>query len=157
MSGSNEIIVVEKSMLRSKAYRSLTATSLIVFNDFLMKRKMKKIKGTHNRKGEITITNNGKIEYCYTEALKKDPPITRPAFSRALDQLIELGFLEIAHQGSGGVKGDKSLYAVSSRWEKFGTPDFKSVKRRKDIRKGRGFSRYWEIKKQTTVTQALPI
>ena len=83
------------------------------------------------------ILNNGEIEYCYSEAEKKGIP--RPSFMRNLDMLIEYGFLDITHSGSGGKKGDKSLYAISDRWRDYGTDNFVPSSRPKDLRQGRGF------------------
>lgn len=65
---------------------------------------------------------------------------------KALDQLIKHGFIDIIKQGNGGVKGDKSLYSISDRWKKFGTPEFIQVERRKDKRGGRGYAAYWAKK-----------
>ena len=84
-------------------------------------------------------TNNGQIEFTYSEALKKG--YSRRSFRDALDQLIERGFIDIAHLGSGGWKGDKNLYSISDRWRDFGTDDFKPMERPKDRRKGIGFQK----------------
>jgi len=66
---------------------------------------------------------------------------------RALDELVEKGFIDITHSGSGGIKGDKSLYAISDRWKDYGKSNFKPMKRQKDSRKGRGFALLWEGEK----------
>jgi len=140
---SGEIIVIDKTLIRSKAFRSLNGNSIVVLFDFLMKRRIKKIKGRNGQRGETVILNNGQIEYSYTEALNKAPSISRVKFVKALDQLIKHGFIDIVKQGNGGVKGDKSLYSISDRWKIFGTPEFIEVERRKDKRGGRGYAVYW--------------
>jgi len=65
------------------------------------------------------IENNGEIVFFYTEALNKYG-ITKPRFQRAVDELVEKGFIDITHHG-GGVKGDSSTYAISERWQDYGT------------------------------------
>ena len=103
------------------------------------------MKVKEGRKKETIILNNGELEYCYSEAEKKG--MTRPRFMRALDQLIERGFIDVVHSGSGGKKGDKSLYAISERWRYWETEDFIENPRPKDNRNGRGFNRYWADKR----------
>ena len=130
----SNIFVVEKEMAKSKAFRMLPKTAIIILLDFLMKRRMKGGR----------IVNNGEIEYCFSEAHKKGiPPAT---FNRNRDILIAHGFLEITHAGSGGKKGDKTLYALSDRWQKWDKETFKRVERPKDLRKGIGFAVKWDRK-----------
>lgn len=143
------IIVVERQLLKSEAFRRLNGTSKNVFFDFLMRCRVKNKKHKIGRKTEYDILNNGEIEYTYSEAEKKNPPISRAAFMRAIDALVKNGFIEIAHSGSGGKKGDKSLYAVSDRWRAWGTDDFIPGARPKDNRQGRGFKSgkdHWRCK-----------
>ena len=144
---ASDIIVVEREMLKSRVFRGLNGTSKTVYFDFLMKCRVKGRKSKPGGKSERIILNNGKIEYCYSEAEKKGIP--RPTFMRALDELIGKGFIDVAHSGSGGKKGDKSLYAISDRWRDHGTDKFKPATRPKDCRQGRGFKVYWERKKQS--------
>jgi len=145
---TSEIIVIERKLLQSKAYRSLTSMQKDVYHDFLMKRQVDKTKPRPGRKSERIILNQGKIEYCYSEAAKKG--ITPATFMRAITVLVEKGFIDIAHSGSGGVKGDKSLYAISERWRKWGTDSFIRKTRPKDVRAKRGFlsgDKHWKRKR----------
>lgn len=139
---ASDIIVVERELLKSRAFRELNGTSKTVFFDFLMKCKVKGIKGQPGRKRERVILNNGEIEYCYSDAEKRGIP--RASFMRALDVLIGKGFIDCYHSGSGTRKGDKSLYGISERWRKYGSENFIEAKRQKDIRQGRGFAGYWK-------------
>lgn len=134
---TNGPIVIERTFLQSEAFRSLNGTAKNVFFDFRMKCQLQKIKGTSGRKDEWLISNNGKIEYTYSEAEKKG--IARATFMRSIDALLEKGLIDIAYQGQGGRKGDKSLYAISNRWEMYGTDKFEQATRPKDLRGGRGF------------------
>ena len=134
---SGDVIMVERSLLRADAFRSLSGTAKTVLFDFLMKRKIKGVK-VHGRKVPM-ILNNGEIVYSYAEAEQKGIP--RSTFMRALDELVAKGFIDIAWSGSGGKKGDVSLYGLSDRWIAYGTDKFKSATRPKDKRQGRGFRR----------------
>jgi len=101
---------------------------------------MKKV----GRKGKEKwlIENNGEIVFTYTEALNKYG-ITKPRFQRALDGLVEKGFIDITHHG-GGVKGDFSTYAISERWRDYGTEKFVFKTRPRDTRELGFTSNNWE-------------
>ena len=133
----SNIIVIDKFTLKAEVFRSLSSIAKTVYFDFLMKCRVK----TSKRMGEKVkeILNNGELEYSYGEAEARGIP--RSTFRRAIDELIGKGFLDIEHSGSGGVKGDKSLYSMSYRWIKYGTPHFEHAERPKDTRQGRGFKK----------------
>ena len=147
-------IWLEKNLLRSSAFRSLSRWSLLVYLDFLRKRQMDQIKRA-KRSDSWIIRNNGKIVYPYSEAEKKG--IGRREFRNAIDELIKKGFLDITHQGTGGRAGDMTKYLVDDRWKNFDTTSFRPAKkpRRKDSRKGRGWSVY-NAKKKLSVTKLTP-
>lgn len=84
------------------------------------------------------MSNNGEIIFTYTEA-KNKYKITFPRFQRALDDLIEHGFIDIKHHG-GGLNGDTTKYAISERYKEWGTDSFKKIVRQKDMR-GLGFKK----------------
>lgn len=151
---SEKGIRFDKNLLRSKAFRSLSKWSLLVYFDFLRKRQWSLIKKgpPKNRKKEWVFTNNGKIEYSFIEAKRKG--INGREFGKALDELIEKGFLDINHRGTGGRKkidkrgkvvGDMTTYIVSDRWKDHGKPTFKppKIERKKDTRKGKGWAAQW--------------
>lgn len=130
-------IWIDKDILRSKAFMSLkTATSIRLFFDFFQKRQMKQRKHS-KRKSEWVITNNGKIEFTYSEAVKRG--YSRAAFARAIDDLIDRGLIDLVRQG-GSYEGEKNLFAISERWRDFGTDNFKKKQRQKNTRNGQGFS-----------------
>jgi DNA-binding PadR family transcriptional regulator len=139
-------INLNRAVVTSKVFRSMNAVAIIVYLDFLGKRQMGKIRAKEGRKKEWVILNNGEIEYTYSEALSKG--ITRPRFQRAIDELVEKGFIDITHSGSGGRKGDKSLYAISERWKDYGKREFVQVARPKDLRKGCGYAKYHKQQKK---------
>jgi len=141
--------------LKSEAFRGLGKWSMLVLLDFMGKRKMKEFKIPGGRGSEWRITNNGELVYTYAEAERKG--ISKAQFRDAIDQLMERGFLDITHRGSGGRKGDKNLYSLESRWKDFGTPNFQPVKPRvRDTRGGRGWSAFHKKKKRSSVSKTIP-
>lgn len=145
----------DKDLLRSSAFRSMKKWSILVYLDFLRKRQMTPVKRS-KRSNEWFIKNNGEIVYPYTEAEHKG--IGRREFRNAIDELMEKGFLDIAHQGSGGRSGDMTRYFIDDRWKDYATPSFRPARnpRRKDTRKGRGWSAFHAHKKKTLVTRLIP-
>ena len=134
----SDIIVVQRDLLKSKVFRQLNGTAKTVYFDFLMKCRVKGRTPKEGRKKVRDILNNGEIEYCYSEA-ENERGIPRTTFMRVIDALVKHGFIDIEHSGNGGKKGDKNKYAISDRWEKWGTDAFVPAVRPKDIRSGRGF------------------
>jgi len=129
-------VFLEPDLIQSKAFRELSGTATKVLIWFLRRRRMSKV--GRQGKGKWVIENNGEIMFTYTEAQKKYG-ITKPRFQRALDELIEKGFLDINHHGGGMVK-DATTYFISERWRDYGTDKFIIKTRPKDSR-GLGFSR----------------
>lgn len=122
---------VSRRMITSKAYLALkTATACKVFLIFLSKCRMEKLQTRPGRnEREWQITNNGEIQFTYAEAEVKYG-ISAGKFTRAIDELIRVGLIEIAKTGM-GLHKDVTLYAISDRWEMFGTAEFVVMKRPK--------------------------
>jgi len=140
MPESSPYILVERKMVKSPVFQSLSGASKTVLMLFLYRRKYSKI-GRKGR-GKWVFSNNGEIIFTYQEALNKWG-LTKPRFSRALDELIEKGFIDINHLGGGMVK-DASTYYISQRWEEYGTDQFIPQSRPKDTRR-LGFTKEnWE-------------
>ena len=139
-------IYITKSLLGSKAYRSLSKNSMLIYQDMLGKKIMLQTK--RNRKKVWVCTNNGEIIYPYSEA--KEKGISSVQFRDAIDELQEKGLIDITHQGRGGRKpivgtGDCTTYWIDDRWEDYGSDDFMQPRnpRRKDTRRDRGFASIW--------------
>lgn len=137
---TSKVMCVPRTMHRSPAYRKLTGKQIFVLMEFYRRRIVVPI----NRKKDYVITNNGEIIFTYSEAEKKFG-IPRSTFKRAIDQLVNVGFIDIAYQG-GGMLQDSSKYAISERWREYGKEEFKKKSRPKDTRK-LGFTKNnWEEK-----------
>jgi hypothetical protein len=140
-------IYVDKEVIRSEAFSSLRkGSSIMTYLDFLTKRVIKYAPSKRGKR-RPDIVNNGKIEYTYSEARKKRG-FTRPRFHAALKELVEKGLIDVTHHG-GGYNGEKSLYAISNRWKKYGTPEFEFKAMRKDCRQGRGFAAVHKRKRKS--------
>jgi len=128
---------------------------MLAYMDFLRKRQMEEVK-SKNRSSAWIIKNNGEIVYPYSDAERKG--IGRREFRNAIDELIEKGFLDIAHQGTGGHSGDMTKYFIDERRRHYDTPEFIPAKkaRQKDDRKGRGWSVYHAKKEKISITKLIP-
>ena len=134
-------IFIDSDLVSSKVFLCLTGAATHIYLLFLKRRQMKK----SGRKGKErwVISNNGEIVFPYAEAKEKFG-ITPPRFQRALDQLVEHGFIDIVHSG-GGMLRDISKYSISSRWMDYGTSKFIEKQRPKDTR-GLGFKKKEALK-----------
>jgi len=123
----SRFVVIEKRLLRSKAYRSLrTPTAYFVLGIFWSKRQMTQVGRPGKR--QWVIANNGEIEFTYPEAERKYG-ISGSAFRKAIDELRDKGFIDIAESGAGLYKA-KNLYSISDRWPLYGTPEYEPPKPR---------------------------
>ena len=153
-------IYITRKMLNSPEYRSLSRASMLIYQDFLSKRVMKKIR--RNRQKTWVIENNGEIMYPYSEAVEKG--FTRATFRDAIDELQIKGFIDIKHRGKGGRKpakgtGDITKFWIDDRWTEFDLKTKKSVvqprkPRRKETRQNRGFQAIWADKKKAAAMLA---
>jgi len=143
-----------KELITSKAYHALkTATAFRVLSLFYTKRQFEK----SGRKGKesYAIKNNGEITFSYLEAEKKWK-IPSSTFARAIDELCDKGFIDIAESGQ-GVHKVCNLYAISNRWKNYGTDTYEPPRERKKGPINRGFQKGNQFgrkakKKSLTVT-----
>jgi hypothetical protein len=100
------------------------------------------------------IVNDGEIQFSYREAETKYG-ISAGRFTKAIDELVRVGLIDIAHSGF-GLHKDCTLYAISGRWEKLGTDEFEPAERPKrreklGFRKGNTHGRNSRRKENSTV------
>ena len=126
---SSDGMFIPKRMHRCRAFRELTASSILVLLEFLSRRQMVKV----GRRDRWVTKNNGEIVLTYAETTKKFG-IARSTFRNSIDQLVKLGFIDIAHHG-GGMMKDCSKYGISERWRDYGKEEFIKKSRNKDNRK----------------------
>ncbi len=114
-------VYVSWEILESEAFKQLSATAIRVLLKFLQKRTWIKMR-------KNTIYENGNLVFTYTEA--GEIGISRSMFNNILHKLIEVGFIDMEHQG-GGLGRDYSRFAFSNRWENYGTDAFKAAEKKR--------------------------
>ncbi|HUU12341.1 MAG TPA: hypothetical protein VM182_01375 [Terriglobia bacterium] len=117
----------ERGLVKSKAFIKLTGKSAQVYFIFRTKLVMNKVR--HKDGTEWVIANNGQIQFTYVEA--NSYGITDRQFTRAVDQLVEHGLVDITRQGS---MGAPTQFSISDRWQEFGTEQFERRERLRDTR-----------------------
>jgi hypothetical protein len=135
---SRDVLWIPRRMHRSPAFRRLTSIQIFVLVEFLYRRKLAQI----GPRKEWVVENNGEIIFTYLEAKEKFK-VSRSTFKRAIDQLVNLGFIEIAHHGGGMLK-DYSKYGICERWKEYGKKEFIEKSRQKDTRKLGFTKKNWE-------------
>ena len=120
-------IPLERELAESAPFRQLSGTAIRIYLAFLTKRQVIK-RRVPKKEDFYETTNNGEIVFTYKEAENKHG-IKEGTFRENRDRLVELGFIDIAQSGAGIYKC-KTLYAISERWRKYGTPDFLAKPRR---------------------------
>ena len=140
---SNNGMFIPRRMHRNPAFRKLNTSSICVLFEFLYRRKVTQVPTKGGRGKEWIISNNGEIVLTYAEIRKKFG-FARSTIRNSIDQLVQLGFIDIAHHGGGMIK-DASKYAISDRWRDYGKEEFIKKSRPKDTR-GLGITEdnYWE-------------
>jgi len=123
---------------------SLSAKAMWVLQRFMQKRKWTK---TGGRKKQILYDNTG---LCFTYAEAKYFNISTSQFHTILKHLIEVGFLDVEHQG-GAYGRDYSRYRLSDRWRNYGTSLFKRVEKQRRLPPGHDV-RSWQAKRAKNAT-----
>lgn len=124
---------IEKDLVRSRAWMALGGVAPQVYMIFRTKCQYDRRNHSHN----WSIANNGEIYFPYAEA-KGSYGVTAPRFRRAIDDLIDKGFIDIASTGM-GVHKVLTYYAISERWRSYGEPTFVPAKRPKSPISNMGF------------------
>ena len=128
-------IWIDREMTESKAFLSLKGFAPQLLVMVLGKRQFEK----QGRKGKEkwVLINSDNINITYTE-FKRKYGVTQPKLTRAIDQLLEKGFLSVVRPG-GAYRHDKSVYALSDSWIIW-KPGMMLSKRQREVVK-RGFCR----------------
>lgn len=127
MAKESTVIVLEQRLVKSRAWLSLTGMAPQVYLIFRTKCQISHRLRKSGRKGERVILNNGQIIFTYDEAEEKYG-MTAPRFGRAINQLIDRGFINVTGTGMGVYKVT-TTYAISDRWQDWGTARFEEAKR----------------------------
>ena len=115
-------IFIERDILESDAYWNLTGSAPQIYMVFRLKCIF--TDRTIGRRKERIIVNNGEITYTFVEAWKNHR-IPKSTFLRARDQLIKVGFIEIAEDGG---CHHTTKYAISNNWRNYPEQTFERSK-----------------------------
>ena len=115
-------IYIDRNILESDAFWELTGKSIQIYMVFRMKCVFAN-KHIGKRKARVII-NNGEITYTFAESKNKHG-ISKSTFLRSRDQLIEVGFIEIAEYGG---SHHTNKYKLSDNWRKYPEQTFKRPK-----------------------------
>jgi len=124
-------IRIEPDMFYSEAFNCLSKSAILTLMRCLQKRKWDIVKV--NRKKQTVFRDEGFI-FPYAEATGlKIAGVTQ--YWKNLKKLVEVGFLDVVHQGGWYQKHERdkdySVYRYSERWRKYGTLDFMKTEKQK--------------------------
>ena len=142
MAKPSSVIVLELRLVKSAVWVSLSGTAKAVYLLFRTKCKMGRPPGKPGKRSWM-ILNNGQLIFSYREARNKYG-ITASRFRRALDELIEKGFIDVEATGM-GVHKVATQYSLSERWQDYGTSTFREAKRPQPSIANPGFKRGNEL------------
>jgi hypothetical protein len=124
----------DREIYNSQAYRSLSGNTLKVLMGFLMRRIIKKHSRRRNPMKKYEVMNSKELVYTY-DAIKYETGISDQTVSRAIRDLVSVGFLDIVNPG-GGRCGLVTIYGLSDRYMKW-HPDLEERKKRGFVEKER--------------------
>jgi hypothetical protein len=110
-------------IMDSDAFKTLSAKAVQALLRFLQKRAWS------GNKKKIVYHNSG-LAFTYAEAAELG--ISTSQFHTIIKKLLEVGFIDIEHQG-GGLARDYSRYAVSERWRDYGSEKFERIEKNKTL------------------------
>jgi hypothetical protein len=99
-------------LFEGKAFLALKGSAPQLLILFLGKRSFDRLGKKQNKK--YVCSNSDSIFFTYVEARPKYG-FSKPRFTRAIDDLLAKGFIEVKHPG-GAYKRDKTRYALSVNW-----------------------------------------
>lgn len=132
-------IIIDPDMYYSDAFMSLSKTAMIVLFRFLQKRTW-----NPNMKGPTHYNHykNDGLTFPYSEAMALG--IDDRQFTRAIDRLCCLGFIEQVYQGGAlGSRRDYSRFTYVETWKNYGKEgEFKPKPRHRAVRYSKGFDKH---------------
>ncbi len=130
----NELVI---SLAFKEMSKSRNAGAAIqVFLIFRLKLVYGKTPGKTGKRDEKIPINSRELQFTYDEANRLG--FTNGRFDRALDVLVEYGFLDIVKTGM-GLHKMTTIYGISERWKKYGTDKFEHIERQKAKQYNMGF------------------
>lgn len=111
-SADNHHIRITRSMMESKAWKTLSVHSIVLYMHF---------------KAKYTGSNENNISFTYKEAMEI---MNDRTFTKCIDQLIECGFVKLIEQN--WTTRRPNIYGFNDQWKNFATAklDVKPRKKR---------------------------
>jgi hypothetical protein len=159
LQASNGFVGLPNRLVDSKAFAALTTgasvKTLVWFWQMVEYPKGNKRKrGSESVIGRIDrIENNGELSFTFQEAEWRG--MKQGRFSRALKELFRLGFIDISRHGR-GVKGEYTKYAISSRWQKYGTSEWQEIPYPENFHEGFRSDEYKEKRRKQSKNNSVP-
>jgi DNA-binding MarR family transcriptional regulator len=121
----NDRLILSKKMLRSKAFVSLTGAAKQILIELYTRLKLESYKPRkrHRNSERFFAVNNGELVLSY-KSIHKQFGYSTATISKAIDRLVEHGFIEIAELGC-GVKRQSHKIALINNWQEYETENFR--------------------------------
>ncbi|MGA3279903.1 MAG: hypothetical protein ABSD50_02835 [Smithella sp.] len=146
-------IWIEPEIFYSKAFEAIkrAGSTIVTLMRCLQKRKWEYQKT--RRKKQVVYLDDGFI-FPYDEAAFLGIGTTQ--HWKNIHKLIEVGFLDVIHQGGWYQKHNKekdySVYKFSDRWRKYGTPEFEKVEKPKVLPESSYIRKHMERQKSKSTS-----
>jgi hypothetical protein len=134
--------MLEADLIESEAFLSLSgkAAMLVLIRFYQKAHRENRQSRKKGRAWARSIKNNGEIIFPYSEARELGIKSSR-TFHKVIRELVEdKGFIDVAEAGNWYLK-QATRFAISWRWERFGTPDYRTVKMPRILPEGLGFQK----------------
>jgi hypothetical protein len=131
---------LKAEMITSPAYFALAGCAPQLLSIFMLKRKFERLPVKKGRENRVCI-NCQELTFTYIQA-EKSYGITKPRFSRGIDDLLAKGFISIVRLG-GAWQQDKTVFSLSDRWKRW--TEGKVFEERPKVNVTRGFCRKKQI------------
>lgn len=138
----NDRLVLSKTMLHSKAFYSMTGAAKQILIELYIRLRVDNYKPRkrHRESERFYAKNNGTLVLTYN-GIHKQFGYSTSTISKALDQLVSHGFIEIAELGC-GVKRLSHKIALITNWQKYEMPEFKPGMGKADRPVNKGFEKH---------------
>ncbi|MGA3281092.1 MAG: hypothetical protein ABSD50_08925 [Smithella sp.] len=131
----NNEIRIKADIYYSDAFNSLSRSAILTLMRCLQKRKWD-FQRVHGKKKKQMIYLDEDFIFPYAEAASLGIGTTQ--HWKNMNKLIEVGFLDLVHQGGWYQKHERekdySVYKNSERWRNYGTNEFVKIEKEKALR-----------------------
>ena len=144
------LVVLDAELFLSASFLDLSKAAMLVLMRFLQKRSWDDGK----RKKKLKDITYRKEDLVFIAREAKWMGISESSFRRAIRELVEHGFIEVAHQGGAyGPKKDPSRYRLVDTWRTWKTESFPYPKKQPCGYSG-SFDRYNQTRKRAIEVSA---